>query len=729
MATLVLSSVGTLVGGPVGGALSALAGRQLDRAVFGGPEGREGPRLKELTVSTSSYGTAIPAVLGRMRIAGTMVWASDIAESAETGGGGKGRPSTTSYFYSASFAVALSCLPIARVGRIWADGTLLRDSAGKLATGGTIRVHTGHSDQRADPLLASALGAQCPALRGRAYAVFEDLQLSEFGNRIPALAFEVIGARAPDDAATFLALSGSEATGTAGLPALEGYALEGETLRDALGGIDAVYPLAFTTSAGGVAVSPADALPSAVPLLPEAAASPDGEDFGAQSGSATSRAGDRAGDPAALRYYDPARDFQPGLQRSDGFSPTGRYRAIELPAAIAAGSARALADAAQARADGAADAVAWRVAALDPALRPGAVVRLPDRPGAWRVAEWEWRGHGVELLLERIAAHVAPEASDADPGVPGLADDLTVPPSLLYAFELPWDGRGDADAVRIHVAASAIAGGWRGAALYSEAGGVLDPVGFAPVHPATTGVLETPLAPSPALLLERHAVMDVRLDNRGGALAGATSEMLAQGSNRALVGNEVLQFAGASPLGEGIWRLTGLLRGRGGSEAEAQAGHAAGARFVLLDNRLVALGADDFGLAGPDGADSIAAIGMGDDAPVVAPVANRGAALRPPCPVHPRVRQLADGALETGWTRRARGGWTWNATVEQPLVEESELYFIGVGAVDAPDLQWDAVSPAFTLPADVRVAHAGAPLWVRQVGRHALSRPLLLAIL
>ena len=36
-----------------------------------------------------------------------------------------------------------------------------------------------------------------PAHRGIAYAVFEQLQLADFGNRIPSLTFEVIADEAP----------------------------------------------------------------------------------------------------------------------------------------------------------------------------------------------------------------------------------------------------------------------------------------------------------------------------------------------------------------------------------------------------------------------------------------------------------------------------------------------------------------------------------------------------
>jgi hypothetical protein len=50
MATILLTAVGTAVGGPLGGAIGALVGRQVDQRIFGSGK-REGPRLKELTVT------------------------------------------------------------------------------------------------------------------------------------------------------------------------------------------------------------------------------------------------------------------------------------------------------------------------------------------------------------------------------------------------------------------------------------------------------------------------------------------------------------------------------------------------------------------------------------------------------------------------------------------------------------------------------------------------------
>ena len=135
MATLVLTTVGGAIGGPIGAALGAVLGQAVDGRLFPQP-GRRGPRLTDLAVQTSSYGTQVPRVFGSMRVAGSVIWATDLIETRARHRGGKGQPATTTYSYAASFAVALSARPVRRVGRIWADGKLLRGGGGGLEDGG-----------------------------------------------------------------------------------------------------------------------------------------------------------------------------------------------------------------------------------------------------------------------------------------------------------------------------------------------------------------------------------------------------------------------------------------------------------------------------------------------------------------------------------------------------------------------------------------------------------------
>ncbi|MEI6573835.1 MAG: glycoside hydrolase/phage tail family protein [Alphaproteobacteria bacterium] len=203
MTTLILQSAGAAFGGLVGGPLGAALGRSLggalgqsiDRSLFLGGSSNtlhEGPRLTELAGISSTEGAPIPRVYGRVRLGGTLIWASRFQEhvnqQSSGGKGGGGSQSTTrTYSYTANIAIGLCEGPIAFVRRIWANGKLLDQ------TNLTIRVHKGTETQTADPLIVAKEGAEdAPAYRGIAYIVFEGLPLSDFGNRVPQFSFEII---------------------------------------------------------------------------------------------------------------------------------------------------------------------------------------------------------------------------------------------------------------------------------------------------------------------------------------------------------------------------------------------------------------------------------------------------------------------------------------------------------------------------------------------------------
>lgn len=196
MATLLLTAAGAALGGlfgPVGAivgrAAGALAGGVLDRMFFGGGGTREIGRLADLEVQSSTEGAAIPRVFGRVRIAGEVIWATRFEEEgrSESAGGKGGGPKLVRFSYFANLAVGICEGPVARIGRVWANGRLLDlDRV-------TMRVHPGDETQQPDSLILARQGADAaPAYRGLCYAVFERLPLEAFGNALPQLTFEVI---------------------------------------------------------------------------------------------------------------------------------------------------------------------------------------------------------------------------------------------------------------------------------------------------------------------------------------------------------------------------------------------------------------------------------------------------------------------------------------------------------------------------------------------------------
>ncbi|MCW1383220.1 phage tail protein [Novosphingobium sp. KCTC 2891] len=734
MATLILTAVGTVLGGPLGGALGALVGRQVDAAVIGGRR-VSGPRLKELSVQTSSYGTALPLHFGRMRAAGCVIWSTELVEHEETSGGGKGRPSMTSYSYTASFAVAVSSRPIAGIGRVWADGNLLRGAAGDLKVGGTMRVHRGHGDQPADPLLAQAEGAgNCPAHRGCAYVMFEDLELAEYGNRLPSLTFEIIADEGPCQVQDIAAEILPEADGTDLRMVFGGFTIDQGTIGDTLATIGDAVPLACSLHGERLVLRSAEGLPAALAMLPLPAASEDQQAEQAKAGGwARRRQPLPRSRQCGLRYYDTGRDYQPGLQRGIGRSEQGDLAMIELPASLSASEARAIADAAGRRLSRPRDAMTYRITEIDPAIAPGSVVRVPVAAGLWRVDGWEWQKDGVLLDLTAVpATEVGGSAASPaiDAGRYNQIADAVAAPTLLQAFELPWDGVGSGTTPDIFAAASGASTGWKGAALFVRPAAVSDdllPLGPAAQRRAVIGTTINQLGPASPLLVDQVSVLEVQLVADDLTLPNATATQLFNGAGRALVGAEVIQFSRAAPAGAGRWLLSGLLRGRGGTEW-AVGGHAPGEPFALLDARPTRLRAD---IVGSGNDPVVIAVGRGDITPAQAAVAGAGTTLRPLAPVHGDARRLADGSVTLTWVRRARGAWTWPDGVDTPLNEETEAWEIAAGDFAAAALRWRTAEPQLTIPASQLAGLAAAPggafFQVRQIGRGSVSRTLSIA--
>ena len=729
MATLIFGAVGTLVGGPLGGALGALVGQQVDRAVLGA-KSNKGPRLNDLAIQTSSYGAPLPRHYGRMRVAGSVIWATELKEQREKSGGGKGKPKVVSYSYSSSFAVALASRPILGIGRVWADGNLLRGAAGDLKVAGTLRVHTGSGDQPADPLIAAAEGAnRCPAFRNVAYAVFEDLALAEFGNRIPSLTFEVIA----DDGAVSFAQIVRDAIADCEVEALEtsvsGYSIDGGSAGALLEALSEAAPLACTSAGPGLTIASAEPGGEASPL-PEPLQGGDEDEDRAGSSLARRRARLPAARSIALRYYDSARDYQPGVQRSRGRSHDGEPATIDFAAALDAPAAAALADAVARRSGRAGESATCRLAEADAAFSPGRAVALPGEVGRWLIEGWEMAADGIELTLRKLPGGSGAGVGAADPGRHNPPLDLVASATRLAAFELPWDGVGSGDSPARFAALSATGAGWSGAALYVErpdAG--LVPLGSSGRRRAVLGTISGALALASPHAIDMRNTLEVAFAGPDLALANATPAQLALGANRALCGDELIQFLRAEALGSGVWRVSGLLRGRGGTEA-AIATHGPGEAFVLIDDALVPL---DPASVGDAAHVRIAAQGIADATPVLSSIALPGIAAQPLCPVHGAILAHPDGGIELRWTRRARGGWLWRDGVDLALGEAAEAYAVVLGPLDAPFAQWSVSEPRLILSAaeveGLPAGAAGSSFAVRQSGDRALSPALLLGLL
>jgi hypothetical protein len=719
MATLILTAAGTALGGPIGGAIGAILGQQIDRRLFA-PKPRQGPRLGELAVQTSSYGSQIPKLFGTMRVAGTVIWATDLREERSKSGGGKGQPKTVDYSYSANFAVALSGRPILAVHRIWADGKLLRGAAGDFKTATGFRLHPGGEDQAVDPLIASAEGAgQTPAYRGIAYAVFEDFQLADYGNRIPSLTFEVeAGAGSPTAGEAAAALADGLATAGETVP-LAGFAASGDSVRTAIAALADLAPLSLVDDGERLVVTGGD--PAGAVTLEEA-------ELGTMAGEAGGRSewlrrrGDSVPAEVALAYYDPSRDYQTGLQRATRAGPALGSDRRSIAAALDAGTAKGLArqrlDRLWAERRSAKVHLGWSRLGL----AAGRQIRVAGRTGLWKVARWTLDRMLLTLELTGVPAGPGP-ATGASPGRPVDQPDLLHGPTSLLLLDLPLSAEELSGRPRLLVAAAGSEAGWRRAEINASFdGGASWVAAGTTAPPAILGTaLNAPAAAGSALLDARNSV-EIELLADSMWLESRDDAALAAGANLAVLGDELIQFGVATPLGARRFLLSRLMRGRRGTEWAAGL-HSAGEAFALIEAE--SLAAVDVPLGALGGEARLLAAGLGDPGGVLAVRTVSGEAMRPPSPVHLRAERRANGDLALTWVRRSRNGWVWLSGSDTPLGEETESYRLTLSG-EGFERSVTVPAPAYVYTTAEQSADGLAgplSLEIVQLGTSAPSRP------
>lgn len=137
-----------------------------------------------------------------------------------------------------------------------------------------------------------------------------------------------------------------------------------------------------------------------------------------------------------------------------------------------------------------------------------------------------------------------------------------------------------------YVAASGKKTAWRGAIVeLSEDGGANYTQSQTATGSAIIGDLATVLsAPINPNVPDEQNTLTVQLVTPNAELEAATFAEMMNRKNRALVGNEIINFGNVSEVSPGVWELSALLRGRLGSDAVS---HSIGERFVLLDRNYI----------------------------------------------------------------------------------------------------------------------------------------------
>lgn len=363
----------------------------------------------------------------------------------------------------------------------------------------------------------------------------------------------------------------------------------------------------------------------------------------------------------------------------------------------------------------------FRLTRIDLDIEPGDLIEIETRSGHRQVLmtsiidglHRECEGRAYDLHLAEPGAVV--DELPPEPGVPALPGAAHV-----ALVELPL-AQGDKGLVVAGVRAEP----WRGPYAIvrtdlSETG-----VALAAEAAARFGETMSELPAGPLWRWDHHATLDVTLAD--GALASLDELAVLAGRNALALTDstgetEIVLFREAVLAGARRYRLTGLLRGIGLSEAQAARVLPSGAQVLILDDALVDLGVTVEGI-GIEHAYRVEPAGRAlDDATAITrTITPRGSSLVPLSPVHARAKRTSEG-IAFSFIRRTRSGGDSLDLHEVPMGEDREEYRFEILSTGTAIREYLLTSPALVYPtaaeiADFGAAQTGIEVRIRQISQ------------
>lgn len=488
-------------------------------------------RFDDLRVQGSEYGTIVPIVIGKMRLAGTIVWASLVKTVVTTtpGRGGKGgtppTPATNNYAYYTSLAIQVCRGPVANgIRRIWdgpniiwnLDATNLNDDvtglidpvgtypsdlddprsyyhfvptpslttgsvAGQVAWGGNahIRTYNGTNNQEIDSLLSAQLGTAAQAYRNRCCFVVDSYQFQ--GGQQPQFTVEVDeGTTTVDQAVIKLFALVNVSSGSLDVTALSGIAFTGcvinsvQEVRQKLEELQIAYNFDFVEQDGKVkAVVRSNTVAAVIPSSDLRAYSIG--DTQPETPALVTRVEEKSlPRTVVVNYLDQALDYHNGSQQdSRQTGNTENPETVTLGIVLSAADAKAIASRVLYTRHMERKSFEWTTSCKWLKLAPTDVVQLqlPAVTHTVRVTSMEFAAPGLVKFKG-----VASDQSVYNQNVTGADGSgysrptVQIPGNtLLGMLDVPPLRAVDAGKLGVYVAACGRAhGAWQGAFLYKE---------------------------------------------------------------------------------------------------------------------------------------------------------------------------------------------------------------------------------------------------------------------
>jgi hypothetical protein len=313
------------------------------------------------------------------------------------------------------------------------------------------------------------------------------------------------------------------------------------------------------------------------------------------------------------------------------------------------------------------------------ALEPTDVinVQINSVDNIMRITDTQFGDPGM-MKVSAVAEDISGYDFYTDLGITPVELDVVsdVGTTLLSLLDLPALPNDDEDAATIRYAVSGQENAWKGAVLYrsDDDGANYNIIASFP-SAAIIGTTTIALPDGITDYFDESSTITVNVIG-GGQLSGTSELAVLNGANFAKIGAEIIQFKNATLVSDGQYTLSGLLRGRLGTEWATNS-HVAGEEFVLLDNNLAkeSIANDLIGLSRLYKPVSVSK-SLADTSS--ASFTYNANSLKPYAPVH--ITGERDGSLNLtiSWIRRTRVNGGWKDNVDVPLNEGEELYEVDV---------------------------------------------------
>lgn len=589
--------------------------------------------------------------------------------------------------------------------------------------GKDVNIHLGTEDQLPDEYIEGIEGAgNVPAYRGQAYVVFKNLSLSDYGNRIPNITFEVntqynkladIINIIRRDAG--LADSQCKITGMSDIY-VPGISITGSTFREQLEPLQTIYLFDGIEKEGQVEFKQrdfSDPIDVSVDDMGTVESSSSESSSSENNAAYTiSRKNERElPKTLSLTYLSSDNDFENvTISRSRPNIVSNSDKSVSLSVVMSDAWARSVVETLLYEAWTAQTSYAFTLPNSYANLCPGDILRLCfDSRQPYAIVTKV--SYGTPGMVKVEATDVGKTTfiqydRKVDPNI--VANILRPPTPVLSHFldipRLPKDTLSDDE----HIYYAANAETYYGAQVYKETyhGSQRYTNALLSAPAGTFGVVQTALPSAPTHRFDIKNYVDVVLFK--GTLSSATKADVLNWANAALIGDEIVQFKDATLIGENKYRLSTILRGRAGTE-DCVATHVAGERFVLLDSSLETISvprAEWFSPVNYKVCQST--VGVTSEITESYELSLSGNIAMPYSVCHVKSKRNTIGDIALTWKRRTRGDGIWKDYSDVPVNEAAEQYSIDIINSGAVVRTVSALEPTFTYTSAMQTADFGS---------------------